>query len=347
MSVTATISTKNRYFTTLPLAIKSITDQTVLPEKFIMFDDGEHRDLRGVSPYTSLFRLLEEKKIQWEVVFGAGKGQVLNHQKALEMAQTEFIWRLDDDNFAEPNCLENLLKEANKDPKVGAVGGLVLIPNDVHPRPSFTNNRIEEILLPFNIQWFRWGGNVEEVDHLYSTFLYRVSAGKQAGGYPRDLSVVCHREETTFTYSIRRAGYKVLVTPYALTWHLRDEQGGIRSYNDPNLWQHDEDLFHKRLKEWGITPRQDYLFAVLDNGLGDHIVFREVLKKIREKNKDKRVVLFTSFPEVFKEDNDVILGSIADAQTYFGNIEKWSIYAWMDQRRWTKSLQEAFEGMYL
>lgn len=343
--VTVTISTKGRYFTTLPLAIRSITEQTVLPEKFILFEDGEHLDLRGMAPYSSLFRLLEEKGIQWEVVYAAGKGQVLNHQMALDMAKTEFIWRLDDDNCAEPNCLENLLKAANQDPKIGAVGGLVLTPNDVRPRPSFISNKIEEILIPLNLQWYRYGGDPEDVDHLYSTFLYRTQAGR-VNGYPRDLSPVGHREETTFTYQIKRAGYRVVVTPAALTWHLRDEQGGIRSHKNPGYWEHDEQLFVQRLKDWGVKPKEP-LFIVLDNGLGDHIVFNQVLPAIKQKHPGRKIVVAACYPEVFAEDSDVVLASIGDAQAAFGDLDQWNIYRWMDMHQWKTSLQLAFEQMYL
>ena len=52
----------------------------------------------NVTPYKGLFSLLSRRGIQWEVVFGAGIGQLANHQKALEMAKTEWIWRLDDDD---------------------------------------------------------------------------------------------------------------------------------------------------------------------------------------------------------------------------------------------------------
>lgn len=345
MRVTATISTKDRYFSTLPLAMKSILDQTVLPDKFILFDDGDHRDLREVAPYNGLFRLLEEKKIKWEVVFAARRGQVVNHQLALDRADTDYIWRLDDDTCAEPDCLEQLLKVADKDPSIGAVGGLVLLPNEAKPRPSFVGGKIEDILLPFNVQWYKWSGVPEDVDHLYSTFLYRVAAGRKAGGYAKDLSPVCHREETTFTYQIKKAGYRVLVTPQALTWHFRDAQGGIRSHKNPEYWNHDEVLFHQRLKEWGVRLH-DPLFVVLDNGLGDHIVFNHALPKIKKQHPGRKLVIAASFPEVFSGDSDVLLTSIGDAKTAFGDLDQWNIYKWCDERRWTQPLERAFEGMY-
>lgn len=347
MNVTATISTKGRSETTLPLAIEALVHQTVPPKQLVIWDDNENmKDLRGVSPYSHLFPMLMSKGIQWFHLPGGRKGQVFNHQSSLDRADTDLIWRLDDDNCAEPTCLENLLK-VMEDPAVGAVGGLVLDPNAQGPRPSFITGKIEEIYSPFNIQWKRWLGPIEEVDHLYSTFLYRVEAGKKAGGYCRELSPVGHREETMFSHSIKRAGYKLLVTPHALTWHLREGTGGIRSFKDPSLWDHDEKIFVRKLQEWGVTPRE-YKFVVLDNGLGDHIVFKAVLPQILKKNEGKRIVLAVCYPEVFKDIPGVTLASIADAHAAFGNLdtEQFSVYQWCGARNWKRPLEEAFLEMH-
>lgn len=345
-NVTATISTKDRYHTTLPLALEAIAQQTVQPKQLVIFDDGEMKDLRGISPYSHLFPMLMARGTMWYHLPGGRVGQVRNHQEALDRADTEYVWRLDDDNCPEPNCLENLLKDIQKDASVGAVGGLVLDPNAQGPRPSFITGKIEDIYNPFNVQWYRWGGEPEEVDHLYSTFLYRVDAARKAGGYCKELTPVGHREETMFSHSIKRAGYKLLVTPHALTWHLREGTGGIRSYTDGSLWARDEQVFRKKMNEWGVVPRQ-YEVIVLDNGIGDHIVFRSILPEIMKKHADKKIVLAVCYPEIFEKCEGVTLASIADAKAAFKNIDQWNIYVWCDKNKWTKSLADAFRAMYL
>ncbi len=344
--VTASISTKDRYFSTLPLAIAGVLAQTVLPEKFYLFDDGEHKDIRGITPYNNLLRLLSYKGVDWEVVWAPRLGQVRNHQDALDRAKTEFVWRLDDDNIPEPRTLETLLEVA-KDPSVGAVGGLVLFPVGMSPRPPGLTSRMEDIFHPMgNLQWHTWDGPNEEVDHLYSTFLYRMEAGRKAGGYPKDLSPIGHHEETTFSYSIKRAGYKLLVTPKATTWHLRDDQGGIRAYKDANLWAEDSRKFLGRLKDWGVTLRR-FEVAVLDNGIGDHIVFKKVvLPELRKKHAGKHLVVAACYPEVFAMEKDLTLVSIADAKAAFGNIDKWNVYAWAASNGWKGPLEGAFRKIY-
>lgn len=344
MTVTATISSKDRYATTLPLAIEAICLQTVVPDQFVIFEDGEHKDLRNISPYSHLLPLLDRRGIQWFVLYAERKGQVANHQIALNQATTDMIWRLDDDNVPHPDCLKNLLK-VMEDPSVGAVGGLVHDPKSVSARPSFISGKIDEILNPFNLQWYQWTGAPEEVDHLYSTFLYRVPAGRKAGGYSKALSPVGHREETMFSHEIKRAGFKLLVTPDALTWHLREGTGGIRSYTDGSLWAKDEQVFQAKLSEWGVKPRE-YKVVVLDNGLGDHFMFKAILPQLIAQNQGKRIIVANCYQDIFKDVSGITTASIADAKAAFGNLDQWDIYRWGEEHQWKRSLVEAFKAMY-
>jgi len=49
--------------------------------------------------------------------------------------------------------------------------------------------------------------------------------------------------------------------------------------------------FENKLKEWKITPNT-YQEFVLDNGLGDHLIFKSLLPKIYEKYKDSKIILY-------------------------------------------------------
>jgi len=338
--VTAHVSTKDRYFTTLPSCLLALVNQTVTPKKLLIYDDGEHIDLRQVSIYRNIFAMLDIKGIEWEVIFGDRKGQVLNHQKALEKVDTKFLWRLDDDNVAEPTALEKMLEAMEDD--VGAVGGLVLHPTHFRKIGDLASNAIEDFDLGLNVQWYTFDEQ-KEVDHLYSTFLYRKEAGKH--GYCMDLSPVGHNEETMFTYEMKRAGWRILVEPKAVTWHLRDNKGGIRSYNDEALWKNDKKIMEEKLKEWGITVNK-YKFFVLDNGIGDHIVFKKVFdEKLRERYKDSTIVIGCCYPNVF-EGAEVKLVSVNDMKAYYGNLDRFNIYKWMWDRNWVLSLDQAYGELY-
>jgi len=337
-NVTAIVSTKDRYYTSLPNLLVSIALQTVKPERLIIYDDGEQKDLRSEPLYTNIFLLLQSVGVDWEVKFGKRMGQVHNHQSSIEDVKTEWIWRLDDDNVVEANCLENLLK--NIETNVGAIGGLVLDPKLNQMNNTLASNDIEDIFLGLNIQWFKWEG-VREVDHLYSTFIYRKEAAKH--GYCLDLSRVGHREETMFTYEMKRSGWKLIVDSSAVTWHMRNDNGGIRSNTSASMWQHDEEIFRKKLQEWGVNPRNIKLI-VLDSGIGDHFVFKKALALIKERHKD--IVLAVCYPQVFEDDKDLILISIAEARQ-MTNIDEHNVYRWMDQRNWKESIEDAYLRMYI
>jgi glycosyltransferase involved in cell wall biosynthesis len=347
MEVTATVSTKDRYWTTLPLCLQAIALQTVRPKQVVLFDDGEMKDLRALSPYSHLFPLLIQKGINWFHLPGGRKGQVANHQTALDRADTEFVWRVDDDEVPEPDCLARLLEVASAEPAIGAVAGLVIDPKTPSQRPAFVTNKLADILSGLNCQWGFWEKDApEDVEHLYSTFLYRVAAARQAGGYSRDLSPVGHREETLFSHAILRAGYRLVVTPRALTWHLREATGGIRAFKDPSLWARDEEVFKRQLAAWGVTALP-YKFYVLDNGLGDHIVFRSILPELAKAYPDHRLVVAASYPEVFEGVARLTLVSIADAKSAFGDLSRWNIYQWCEEHNWKRPLAAAFRALYL
>ena len=351
MSITATISTKNRYDTTLPLAIASIANQTVPPEKFILFDDSDTKvDLRQSVIYQRIFDMLDSKKIEWRVIFGQGKGQVANHQTALDNADTDYIWRLDDDNIAEYNVLECLLSSCKDN--TAAVGGLVLhSPGgaDVKYDGSKMGNAL------FSDGHLQWtvppSRDPVQVDNLYSTFIYRVDFGRKVGGYCGQLSPVGHREETIFTYSMKAAGYDVVVDPRATTWHVRSPDGGIRTYNaHPEFWKHDDSIFQGMLNKWSIAFNK-YKLIVLANGRGDHVVFKSILPDIREKFADSRIVIAACYPELFIGEQGVDVIGIDRAKTICYNagvdIDMFNVYKFCADRKWQGTLVEAYREIYL
>ena len=315
--ILCSISTKGRYDTTLPMAIQSVITQTVLPDKLVLFDDNdEPKDLRELQHYQYLFRMMDEKGLPWEVVFGPKKGQHHNHQMANTMGY-EWVWRLDDDTVAESNVLETLLSYTS--PEIGAVGGSVLTPPFIKGLQS--TGKIEDIEEQ-SIQW-DYISHVKEVDHLHCSFLYR--AGIQ--DYNLALSRAAFREETLFTFGLKQRGYKILVIPNANTWHLKNQSGGVRT-NTKEMFDNDDKIFRNFLKYKNQT------IVVLDCGMGDHIVFTHVLPYIKR-------------PEVFSCYPDIIPGrSIGEAIELFGDLDQFNIYKKMDQWNWKESLEKAFRKMY-
>jgi len=341
--VTATVSTKGRFHTTLPLVLTSLASQTLKPCRLIIYDDNDSmEDLRENEIYKNLFLLLNRVGIQWEVNPGARKGQIHNHQRALTDVTTEWIWRLDDDNVMEANTLESLFEYASaySSKDVGAVGPLILDPkaNIGHPLAS---NKIEDIFLGFNIQWC--DTNIQkyiDVDHLQgSTFLFRKEAAKH--GYDLNLSKVGHREETIFTYEMKRAGWRLVVMTGVKTWHMRYGAGGIRSDHQIKLFQQDDEIFHAYIKKWGVKTK-DVKIIPLDSGIGDHYAFRSVLPDIKQKYKNHRIIIGACYPEVFEGENGVEILSLAEIEP-LTKIQEYNIYKWMEANNWKDSLANAYK----
>ena len=319
-SVLCSVATRGRYLTTLPLVLSAIMNQTRKVDKLIIYDDNdEPKDMRQEHLYKYFFQMLDIKGIAWEWLFAQKKGQHHIHQMA-NMRGFDWVWRVDDDAIPEPNVLENLLKYVADD--VGAVGGSVLTP----PQNGKNNatGKIDRINSEPNIQWGQID-EVKEVEHLHCTFLYRSGVHD----YNLGLSRVAHREETLFTFGLHQKGYKILVVPNAVTWHLKNPEGGIRSETKQEMFEHDEQIFKNVLKFRSST------IVVLNCGLGDHIVFSHVLPSIRNP------LVFSCYPDI------VPGGSIAEAQHLFGDIEQYNIYGKMDRWKWKDSLEAAFRRMYV
>lgn len=315
--ILASISTRGRYDTTLPMAIASVVGQSKLPDKLIIFDDNENpRDVREQQHYLYLFQILSEKGVDWEWMYAEKKGQHFNHERANNMGY-KWVWRLDDDTIAEGNVLETLYSYASDD--IGGVGGSILTPPI--GRDLNSTGKIENIDEQ-NLQWARIDA-VKDVDHLHCSFLYRAGVVS----YNLGLSRVAHREETLFTYSLKVKGYRNIIVPNATVWHLKNKEGGIRE-GTHDLFAHDEQIFRNTLALGDCTP------VVLDCGMGDHIVFKHVLPEIRNP------LVFSCYP-------DIVPGkSIAEAHALLGDIGQYSIYGKMDQWNWTGSLEDAFRKLY-
>lgn len=343
--ITVGIPTKNRY-ESLISTLLSVALQTLKPSEIIIVDDSDKFiDIRSIPQYQYVLKLLYEYKIDWKIIFGQKRGQHFSHQHIQDIASNNIIFRVDDDCVLEHNVIENLYKQLDED--TGAVSPLVLMPQamsseyGVQFAPPSATGKIDDIFSS-NIQWFRsFDNEIKYVDHLYSCFLYRRGICK----YDLTLSPVANREETIFTHSIKRNGFKLKVDPNSIVWHFRGENGGIRSHKNPKFYDDDEKIFQGYLNLWNVNASSKIF--VLDSGLGDHYAFKNILPKIRVKYPGKKIILAVCYPDIFFDEMDLELISIQDAKNMFNDIGMFNIYYKMDEWKWNKSLTEAYEKLYL
>lgn len=328
--ILCSISTRNRYYTTLPTAILCCINQTRKPSKIVIFDDNDRPiDMRYDDTFKSILMLMDLKGIQWEVVYAERKGQHFNHQLANKMGY-KFVWRVDDDDFPDPNVLETLY--SNMKDNVGAVGGSIICPSwqlDIN-NPQNASGNISEIYTKQNKQWFLIKEK-EEVDHLHCSFLYRAGIVD----YNLNLSRIAHREESLFTWELKQKGYKILIVPDAITYHMKTETGGIRD-GVQAMYDHDDWVFHNLVFNLGKL-------IVLDSGIGDHIVFKSILPELKEKY--DKISIACCYPEVF-ENCEEDLYSLADAEKVVDKLNH-NIYKFMDENNWKDSLQNAYRKLYI
>lgn len=335
------LNTYKRYDSTLPLAILSIINQTYKFDKFIIFDDNkpeDAKDLRTIEHYAYLFRLMIEKGIDWEVRWGQRKGAHFNHETA-NMEGFKYAFCIDDDCILERDCLENLMKEMKDD--VGAVGGLILKPLAPILPAGFTNNRLADIRTVPNIQWYKWSEEPRSVEHIYSSFVYRCNVAH----FDLSLSSVAFRGESMFTYEFIRKGYKLLVTPKAITYHFESQKGGCRGELENAkrlaMYNADEKIFMEKMREWGVIGESTKI-CILNCGLGDTIVFaKSILPKLKKKYKN--IILSVCYPEVFPNEQCI---SIADGNKLVANPEQYNIYAYAFKNNLKLSLEELFREVY-
>lgn len=346
--ITCYVSTKNRYFTTLPSCLISIALQTLKPYEVIIFDDGEHKELKDIPIYQNIFNLFKRFNIIYKIVYGQRIGQVANHQMALTMAQGSFIYRIDDDNVLEQNTLEILYNAIVQDKTIGAVAPVVIQPELPKSSQGLASNKIEDVILGMNLQWFPQDlTGPTEADQLYSTFLFRKEAGQH--GYCKELSPVGHCEETIFTYEMRRNGWKLLIEPKAVCYHMKEQTGGIRENTIKEMWQHDHNLFMDLLDKWQVKTT-DYIWIVLNNGIGDHYIFKKILPDLQEKYKTYKIIISADHPEIFKTDNQLIITDLEIANSYYRNdLSNFNVYKYMliqAQKGNIMDLENAYRSMY-
>jgi hypothetical protein len=317
--ILCSVATRGRYDTTLPMVLQAIANQTKLPDKLIIFDDNdEPQDLRNNFIYANLFQMFDTKGLPWEVIYAPKKGQHHIHQIANQM-DFDWVWRVDDDCIPEPNVLQTLSVYTGE--CVGAVGGSILTPPETSPVNS--TGLLKNIDSEKNVQW----GIIKEkkkVEHLHCSFLYR----SKVHDYHLGLSRVAHREETLFTYGLHCKGYEILVVPNAVSWHLKNPQGGIRLESNRQMFDRDDQIFRN------FVSLKDKTIVVLDSGMGDHVIFSKVMPDV------KNPYVFTCYPEI------VPGKSIAEAINLFGNVDQWNIYGKMASWGWKDSLENAYRKMY-
>lgn len=236
----------------------------------IEVDDADENILRDHLVMSLLARARHEGH-DWRMIRSHRQGPHMAHDRTLFMTHEnpgqkyKLLCRVDDDIYLEPDYLGHLfgMFVADKDCEIAAISGTY--PDPRRSRESQTPPAGWEKDINYagkvdhNVPWpyvcfYPEGTAPRLVEHLYSSFMFRVELGVAIGGYCKLFSQIGHREESDFSYRFHLAGYKQYVHPRALGFHFQAPAGGIRSGdigdNKSELAAGDHKIYARRLAKW-------------------------------------------------------------------------------------------------
>ena len=253
-------------FNELSIMLWSLMCQTYTDWDLTIIDETiNHPNYPDVTGVGHILKIMEEKGHQWRIFYGEAKGFHFAQTIVLNTSRHPLTWILGEDVAFEPNCMAELVKQF-EDSKVGIVSGLLFLAGDKFRTtlPDFWNE-IKEYSgkIHFVEGSIGYGNQVQysihldespkEVEHLIGNMMYRTELGRR-WGFNLDLSYAARTADNDFSYQFYLAGYKVLVVPTSVTWHLETHQyGGLKKSSEEysKLCNDDRRKFEERLLRWG------------------------------------------------------------------------------------------------
>jgi len=254
----------------LSALIVSLLGQAFRDWDLIVQDDDADESMIHDHQIMTLCKRMNDEGHQWRIIRGHRQGPHVAHDRTLRMAHEnpgyryKLICRIDDDIYIRPDYLEKLFSAflEDKDAEVAAVSGVYPDPGrplaqQIAPQ-GFEKDLNYAGKIDHNVPWpyvclYPPGTRPRLVEHLYSSFMFRVELGVAVGGYCRLFSQIGHREESDFSHRFSLAGYKLLIHPEAIGFHFQAPGGGIRSgdiVDRAKLAESDHRIYSRRLAKW-------------------------------------------------------------------------------------------------
>lgn len=178
-------------------ALQSIYNQTLLPEKIIIVDDGSDASTKKI------LTAINHPLVQ--IIFQENKGVSAARNRAIAMAQTDYIVNLDADDYYEPTFFEKAVTVLHKDQQVVAVSSFHCI---------FKQTKTIEIIKPL-------GGKLKDfivINNCSANTFFRKSYWQKVGGF--DEKMQKGYEDWEFWIAILKLGGTIHVIKEVLS-HYR------------------------------------------------------------------------------------------------------------------------------
>ncbi len=248
--VVAVILNWNAWRDTLA-CLESLLDSGLVPRRIVICDNGSADDSiarikawgRGRDDFAS-FGSPEEALhgaatsasiVLLELPYNGGYayGNNIGMRYAVERADAEFVWILNNDTVVERDALVRMLEVADGHPGVGMVGAQLLR----HDAPDRIQAMGGGYIIPILCHDTQLGGGRKAspgaaapipLDHLVgASLLVRALAVRDVGYI--DETYFLYREETDWCIRMRRAGWKLYCCPNAIVWHKQSHSIGFKS----------------------------------------------------------------------------------------------------------------------
>lgn len=178
-------------------ALQSIYNQTVLPEKIVIVDDGSNTDTKNI------LTAINHPLVQ--IIYQENKGVSAARNLAISLAQTDYILNLDADDYYEPTFLEKAVALLYHNPEVVAVSSYCSV---------FKKRKTIEIVKPL-------GGKLKDfivINNSRASSLFLKSSWEKVSGF--DEKMQAGYEDWEFWIAILKSGGRIAIIPEVLS-HYR------------------------------------------------------------------------------------------------------------------------------
>jgi glycosyltransferase involved in cell wall biosynthesis len=197
-------------------ALQSLYNQTLLPERIIIVDDG------SASGTKKILENIHHPLV--EIIYQENQGVSVARNRAIEKAQTAYVLNLDADDYYEPTFIGKAVEILDGNQNVGVVSS--------HCRRFKYNNKTKETLKPL-------GGNVKDfivINNGNGNSLFRKKCWEEVGGF--DEKMRTGYEDWEFWIAITKHNWLVHILPEVLS-HYRIKK---KSRDTSAIQQHDLEL---------------------------------------------------------------------------------------------------------
>ena len=255
-------------------SIKSMLEQTIFPDEFVIVEDGELTDdldcvvEKYVKKFPNVFKIVKIEK-------NGGLGPAL--KRGVEECKNEFIARMDSDDYCLLNRIEKEFEMFDKDPDLGMVG------TNVAEFTESIDNVISKVILPeTNEEIIKFSKKRNPFRH--PSILFKKSSVLKAGNYRE--YYLC--EDYDMWLRMIRSGCKCYNIQEILTYMRISEdfykrRGGIKYLKSINKFKKEQmsiGYFTKTEYIKSIVPHA--IVCLMPNFLRD-FVYKKMLRKGNKK----------------------------------------------------------------